>query len=196
MNQGETWFTGTLIVLLLLFVLITYISWITPIGIKIRYYYYTHAIVALSIVLAVVTLVITQSERRRAEQKAALQRTLRINQRYWVDLERFFAEHAQGLNRLYKQMWPHDADVQALPDLPSTPDSNMQEVHVANMLFGVISNMNAEIASNTPTHQVVAKWQQPEYRSWFGTLKIGFRQTFSANVGKVHIISTPRKCKH
>jgi uncharacterized membrane protein len=162
-----SWLLAALIVLLVLFVVLTYVSWATPLGDQTRYYYYVNAIFSLSIIVAIVTLIYTDTDRRRAEQKRETQKTIRINQRYWINLERFFIDRP-GLNRLYKQMWPTASDIQALPNMPSTLASRRQEVHAANMLFGVISNMNAAITQN---NQVLASWKRPEYRAWFATLK-------------------------
>ena len=47
MGGNLSWFlVASLVILLILFGVITYISWGTPVGVDIRYYYYSHAIVA------------------------------------------------------------------------------------------------------------------------------------------------------
>lgn len=162
---------ATLVVLVLLFGVVSYISWGTKIGTSIRYYYYAHAILALGIVVTVVTLIVTDLQRRERQHNASWMRNVRINQHYWIHLERFFSEHAMDLNRLYKQMWPHAADVQSLPDLPVTNRSRVIEVHAANMLMGIINNINSAVVGDKPREQVWSLWQQPEYRSWFRAIQ-------------------------
>src|SRR5581483_11004980 len=100
-SHGISWVAvGTLGLLIVLFSVVTYVSWGTSIGNKKRYYYYAHAVLALGFVLAVIGYLISDAQRRSTEQQALEMSIQRINQRYWINLERFFAQHAPALNRL------------------------------------------------------------------------------------------------
>jgi hypothetical protein len=163
--------TMALILVLSLLVVVSFVSWKTPLGESVRYYYYTHAIAAIGIVITVIAFLFSTIQRRESENKFALEQTFRINQRYWVDLERYFSNHAASLNRLYKQMWPDDPDIQALPNVPLTRKARLLEIHAANMILGMINNMNATVAYDKRPDEVAKAWESEGYRTWFSALK-------------------------
>ena len=125
--------------------------------------------------IAVISYIVADYQRRELEREAVLRGILQSNQTNWINLEKYFTQHAPQLNRLYKQMWTQAPDVQALPDAPLTSVSRMQEVHAANMIMGVIQNMNERITQGKPPDQVVTAWQAPQYRTWFNAISEWFQ---------------------
>lgn len=161
---------ATIVILIVFVGVLTYISWGTEIGVSIRYYYYLTAIFTLSLVLTVVGIAITEQQRRNQDEKERFLHRLRINQNYWIDLEKVFMKYNPQLNRLYKQMWPNIPEIQSIPDPPNTPEVNMQEIHAANMVLGMMHNINDSVTYGHNPKDVLKIWQKPEYRGFYAAL--------------------------
>jgi hypothetical protein len=161
---------ATLVILIVFFVVLTYISWGTDVGISLRYYYYLTAIFTLSLVLTLLGLVITENQRRSAEENQKLMKRVLITQDYWIGLEKVFLQQSPQLNRLYKQMWPSIPEIQSIPDPIITPEIQMQELHAASMILGMIHNVNETVTWGEKPQNVLLVWKQPQYNGFYQAL--------------------------
>ena len=161
----------TIVLVIVFFIVLTYLSWGTTVGISLRYYYYLTALITLSVVIGVLSVIISESSRRASEEKARLLHREATNQNYWINLERTFMEYNKDLIRLYKQMWPGIPEIQAIPDpLQITPEMRMQEIHASNLLLGVIHNLSDSVTFQKKPQEVLDTWRQPEYRGFYSAL--------------------------
>lgn len=161
---------ATLVILVVFFIVLTYISWGTEIGISLRYYYYLTAIFTLSLVLTLLGLVITENQRQSAEENQRLMNRVIITQNYWIGLEKIFLQQSPNLNNLYRSMWPSVKAVTSIPIPPSSPEIQMQEIHMSNLILGMIHNINETVTWGVKPENVLSVWAQPEYKGFYRAL--------------------------
>lgn len=158
---------ATIVVLIVLLAVFTYLSWGTDIGVSLRYYYYLTALFTLSLILTVVGIVISEIQRTTNQVNEKLKTRVLLIQSNWIDLEKLFMKYNPQLNRLYKSMWPSIPEIQAIPDPPITPEVQMQEAHGANAVLGMIHSCVEIITSGETSDKVISLWQEPEYRGFY-----------------------------
>jgi hypothetical protein len=161
---------ATIVILIVFFAVLTYISWGTDIGVSLRYFYYLTAIFTLSLVVTVIGIALSENQRRNQEERDRFLHRLRMIENYWIDLEKIFMQYNPELNRLYKEMWPTLREIQTIPDPPITPRVEMQESHTAHLIIGMIYNVNASVLYGKKDHSVLDIWHQPEYRNLINML--------------------------
>lgn len=172
--KGGRWtlVTTILVTSLVLVLVLTVLFWATPLGKSDQLGLYIGTLGAVGLVVAVVSIVvgirIADDQRRRSQ----VTDEVALDQVSWSNLERRFLEQP-GLVRLYKQMYADNPVVQQLvdPDPPPASTSNdpalptATEIHMANILFQVIENVNAASPLTAHGWDDLAAWLAV-FRSW------------------------------
>lgn len=102
------------------------------------------------------------------DKKDILNNTISNDQNGIVDIEKIFIDSSPQLRRLYKQMYPENSVLQALPDPQITPEVLEKEQH---MLSIIMQNIESII------YPITMKWLNSNtefYKTWISTFKMWF----------------------
>ena len=159
--------TVVLIIIVVIIIALTVIYWKLPASFDPRFASYVQMLSVIGIVLAVITFLYTSSFQASQIQHFNLFDEQSITGSGWIDLEKQFMANP-NLLRLYKQMYRENIPLQSIPDPPVTDAVRNAEIHMSQIIFQNIDNINSYVTIpggswKDPTHY---GWLR-SFRSWF-----------------------------